>query len=157
MKLTEKQKRLINAIVEVGEKVEAARKAGYTEASAKDAPNWFNPKKPQYKPYLQEALNDRLLKLDAKKVADGNEVMQFLTTVMRGELEEEVVASEGMGEGLTRMTIVKKHVSVHDRLDAAKQIARRYGLDKVVIEQKSDDRVQIVMPPRGVPPDGAKD
>ena len=65
MKLTEKQRRLINAIVEVGEKVEAARRAGYTEASAKDAPNWFNPNKHEYKPYLKEALEKRLLEMDA--------------------------------------------------------------------------------------------
>ncbi|MDD6699177.1 MAG: terminase small subunit [Veillonellaceae bacterium] len=157
MKLTEKQRRLINAIVEVGEKVEAARRAGYTEASAKDAPNWFNPNKHQYKPYLKEALEKRLLEMDAEKVADGNEVMQFLTTVMRGELQEEVVTSEGTVDGQSRTKIVKKQVCARDRLDAAKQIARRYGLDKLVVEQKTDDRIQIIMPPRGDPDDGEAD
>lgn len=147
MKLTEKQKRFIDAFIEVGEKVEAARRAGYTEASAKDAPNWLNPKKPQYKPYLKEAIDKRLEELDAERTANGNEVMKFLTAVMRGELQEEVVTSEGTGDGRSQTKIVKKQVSAHDRLDAAKQLARRYGLDKLVVEQKLDDRIQFIEPP----------
>ena len=75
--------------------------------------------------------------------------MQFFTSVMRGEIKEEVVTTEGTGEGCSTTKIVEKQVSLHDRLDAGKQLSRRYGLDKLVIEQKSDDRVQIIMPPKG--------
>ena len=32
--------------------------------------------------------------MDAERTANSDEVMQFLTTVMRGELEEEVVTSD---------------------------------------------------------------
>lgn len=152
MNLTEKQNRFVDYYIETGNKTEAAKKAGYSEKRAAEigAENYR-------KPHIKAAIDVRLAEMDAKRMASAEEVMQFLTTVMRGELEEEVVTSEGTGDGRTKTMIVKKHVGVHDRLDAAKQIARRYGLDKLIVEQKSDDRVQIIMPPRGVPPDGAED
>ncbi len=151
MNLTEKQNRFVDYYIETGNKTEAAKKAGYSEKRAAEigAENYR-------KPHIRAAIDARMAEMDAKRMASAEEVMQFLTTVMRGELEEEVVTSEGTGDGRTKTMIVKKHVGVHDRLDAAKQIARRYGLDKLIVEQKSDDRVQIIMPPRGVPPDGAE-
>lgn len=152
MKLTEKQNRFADFYIETGNATDAAKKAGYSEKYIHT-----NATKLLQNTTVKAAIDERLKSMEEQRTASAVEVMQFLTTVMRGELEEEVVTSEGLGEGVTRTTVVKKHVGVHDRLDAAKQIARRYGLDKVVIEQKSDDRIQIVMPPRGVPPDGAKD
>lgn len=79
MKLTIKQDRLLDYVIELGDYTNAARKAGYSEGSAKDAPNWFNPSKPQYKPYLQKALNERLAKLEDERIAKPKEVMKFLT------------------------------------------------------------------------------
>lgn len=152
MNLTEKQKRFVDYFIETGNATEAAKKAGYRESTAR-----FTGSENLTKPNIKAAIDERLAEMDAKRMASAEEVMQFLTTAMRGELEEEVVTSEGTGDGRTRTMVVKKHVGVHDRLDAAKQIARRYGLDKLIVEQKSDDRVQIIMPPRGVPPDGAED
>lgn len=152
MQLTEKQKRFVDYFIETGNKTEAARKAGYSEKYIHT-----NAAKLLQNTTVKAAIDERLAKMDAERTANSDEVMQFLTTVMRGELEEEVVTSEGTGDGRTKTMIVKKHVGVHDRLDAAKQIARRYGLDKLIVEQKSDDRVQIIMPPRGVPPDGTED
>lgn len=150
--MTEKQKRFVDYFIETGNKTEAAKKAGYSEKRAAEigAENYR-------KPHIKAAIDAGLKELQDERTAGKTEVMQFLTAVMRGELEEEVVTSEGTGDGRTKTMIVKKHVGVHDRLDAAKQIARRYGLDKLIVEQKSDDRVQIIMPPRGVPPDGAED
>ncbi len=35
---------------------------------------------------VKAAIDERLAKMDAERTADSDEVMQFLTTVMRGEL-----------------------------------------------------------------------
>ena len=128
-KLTVKQKRFVEEFINVGEYVEAARRAGYTEASANDAPNWLNPKKHQFKPYLKKAIVSRLKELESKKVADAKEVMRFLTSAMRGELQEEVVVVEGTGSGFSEARTLHKQLSARDRLDAAKQLAKRYALD----------------------------
>lgn len=63
MGLTDKQKLFIDYKIELGEATKAARKAGYSEGGVQDAPNWLNPRKPQYKPYLVEAINARLEEL----------------------------------------------------------------------------------------------
>jgi len=142
VKLTEKQKRFVDYYIETGNRTEAARKAGYSDKTAR-----FTGAENLTKPNIKSAIDAKLAEMDAKRTANAGEVMQFLTTVMRGELKEEVVTTEGTGDGLSQTKIVKKQVGVHDRLDAAKQIARRYGLDKLVIEQKTDDRVQFIEPP----------
>ena len=67
-------------------------------------------------------------------IASQNEVLEFLTKTLRGELEEECVVVEGKGEGVSRATKVKKQVTPNDRLKAANMLAKRYGLDKQVIE-----------------------
>ena len=143
-KLTEKQKRFVDYYIETGNATEAAKRAGYSEKTAR-----FTGAENLTKTNIKNAIAARLAELDAQRIADAEEVMQFFTSVMRGEIKEEVVTTEGTGEGCSTTKIVEKQVSLHDRLDAGKQLSRRYGLDKLVIEQKSDDRVQIIMPPKG--------
>lgn len=143
-KLTEKQKRFVDYYIETGNATEAAKRAGYSEKTAR-----FTGAENLTKTNIKTAIAARLAELDAQRIADAEEVMQFFTSVMRGEIKEEVVTTEGTGEGCSTTKIVEKQVSLHDRLDAGKQLSRRYGLDKLVIEQKSDDRVQIIMPPKG--------
>ena len=142
MKLTEKQRRFVDYFIETGNKTEAARKAGYSSKRAAEigAENYR-------KPHIKAAIDERLAKMDVKRIAGAEEVMQFFTSVMRGEIKEEVVTTEGTGEGRSRTKIVEKQVSLRDRLDAGKQLQKRYGLDKLVIEQKTDDRIQFIEPP----------
>lgn len=125
--LTEKQKRFIDFFIELGDMVNAARKAGYSNASALDAPNWLNPKKHQYKPYLKDAISERLKELASKRTASISEVLEFMTSVMRGEVAEEIVVTEGTGDGCSEARIVPKQVSARDRLEAAKALEKRLG------------------------------
>lgn len=125
--LTEKQKRFVDYFVELGDMVNAARKAGYSNASALDAPNWLNPKKPQYKQYLKDAISERLQELANERTASLSEVLEFMTSVMRGEIAEEVVVTEGTVDGCSEARIVPKQVSARDRLEAAKALEKRLG------------------------------
>lgn len=81
MKLTEKQKRFVDYFIETGNKTEAARKAGYSEKYIHT-----NAAKLLQNTTVKAAIDERLAKMDAERTADSDEVMQFLTTVMRGEL-----------------------------------------------------------------------
>lgn len=144
IKLTIKQERFVKEVIEIGEYVKAARRAGYTEASARDAPNWLNPNKPQYKPYLKKAIAARLKELESKRVATAKEVMEFLTSTMRGEVKEEVVVSDFLGDGVSQTKIVEKHVGVRDRLKAAEGLAKRLGLTEPEDTAEETGGVQIV-------------
>lgn len=144
IKLTIRQERFVKEVIGTGEYVEAARRAGYTEASARDAPNWLNPNKPQYKPYLKKAIDARLKELESKRVATAKEVMEFLTSTMRGEVKEEVVVSDFLGDGVSQTRIVEKHVGVRDRLKAAEGLAKRLGLTEPEDTTEETGGVQIV-------------
>ncbi len=127
VKLTEKQKRFVDYFIELGDMVNAARKAGYSNASALDAPNWLNPNKPQYKAYLKDTIGKRLQELKNARTASLSEVLEFMTSTMRGELKEDVVVTEGTGEGCSEARVIQKQVSARDRLEAAKALEKRLG------------------------------
>ena len=86
MKLTPKQEAFVDAYIETGNATEAARIARYKKGSVDDAPNWLNPRKPQYKPYLDDAIKARQAEIKSERTADITEVMEYLTSVMRGKI-----------------------------------------------------------------------
>jgi len=61
-----------------------------------------------------------------ERVADAQEVLQFYSSIMRGEVDEEVL--RGVGEG--EQTIDRMEVNGANRLKAADALAKRYGLFK---------------------------
>ena len=88
--------------------------------------------KANIKAYIDEQLD----KINSDKVADATEVMEYLTSVMRGEHTEEVVVVEGYGDGCSGAKRVDKEVSAKDRIKAAELLGKRYGIfaDKVNVE-----------------------
>ena len=136
-KLTEKQERFVDYYIETaGNATEAARKSGYAKSTCEDAPSWLNPRETQFKPYLKEAIDARLAELKTKRTADATEVVEYLTSVMRGEPEDEAVVVVGLGDGVSQARKVNVKVSTRDRTKAAELLGRVYGLytDKVKLE-----------------------
>lgn len=131
MKLTEKQRRFVDYYVETGNASEAARRAGYAEKAAYRTGS-ENLRKPQVK----AAIDARLKELEDKRIAKADEVLQFLTSTLRGEVKEEHVVVEGTGEGRSDARIIKVQVSARDRLDAAKSLLKRYPMQLDAKEQK---------------------
>ena len=131
-KLTEKQKRFIDFYIQTGGNAsEAARLAGYSEktARASGAENLT-------KPNIKTAIDARLKELDDKRTADTKEILHYMTSVMRGELSEEVVSAIGTGDGCFEPKIVVKKVGIKERNKCAEMLARVNGMfkDKVEVE-----------------------
>lgn len=122
-KLTEKQRRFVNAYIKTGNAAEAARQAGYKKTTA-GAIGRENLRKPT----VRNAIEKRLKELEDAQIADTREVLIHLTSAMRGEIEEEIPVVEGCGNGVSKSRIIKKHISAHDRLRAAEMLMKRYGL-----------------------------
>ena len=122
-KLTEKQERFIDYYIELGNATEAAKKAGYSERTAYSIGN-ENLKKPEIKKQIEE----RLKELEDKRIAKAEEVLKYLTSVMRGEETEEVVVVEGIGEGMSSATTIKKQVGARERIKAAELLGKRYAM-----------------------------
>lgn len=128
-KLTEKQERFIDYYIELGNATESARKAGYSERSAKQIGNENLTK-------LDFFIKERLKKLEDERIAKADEVLKYLTAAMRGEIKEEVVVTENMGDFTSKARVVKKQLSAKERIKAAELIGKRYSLftDKIDIE-----------------------
>ena len=129
--MTPKQKRFCDEYLIDCNATQAAIRAGYSEKTAKQIAS-ENLSKPDIRAYIDE----RLAEMQSKKIADANEVMQYLTSVLRGEESEEVVVVEGCGEGYSSATTMDKAVGARERIKAAELLAKRYGLltDKIGVE-----------------------
>ena len=80
MKLTIKQKAFADYYIQLGNATEAATKAGYSEKTAAVI-GTENLTKPNVKSYIDK----RLKQIESERIADAKEVMEYLTSVMRGE------------------------------------------------------------------------
>lgn len=155
MALTEKQRRFVDYYIETGNASEAARRAGYKLENA-DATGRENLRKPTVK----AAIAERLKVLEDARIAKADEVLKFLTATLRGQVPEPHVVVEGTGEGCSKARTLETAPSVRARIEAGKQLLKRYPTEMDAKEQKlrlakleqevkataqdADDNVQIV-------------
>ncbi|MBD9876329.1 terminase small subunit [Enterococcus faecalis] len=127
MRMTEKQKRFCDFYIETGNAKEAAIRAGYSEKTAKQIGQ-----KNLTKPDLRAYIDERLAELKNERTADAQEVLEYLTAVMRGEYKEATLI--GVGEGA--QAVVDIDVGAKDRLKAAELLGKRHALftDKVDLQ-----------------------
>ena len=75
-------------------------------------------------------IDEKLKELSDKKIADQHEVLAYLTSVLRGETQSEIVVVEGQGEGVSRAKPIQKAPDEKERLKAAELLGKRMGLFK---------------------------
>lgn len=103
-KLTEKQKRFIDYYIETANATESAKRAGYSEKTAKNI-GAENLTKLNF--FIQKKLEEK----ENQRIASQDEVLQYLTKVMRGEEKDQF--------GLD--------ASLQDRTKCAELLGKRYG------------------------------
>ena len=81
---TPKQKAFADEFLKCGNQTEAAKRAGYSEKTARQA-GAESMKKPVVLEYIQK----RQKQIDDARIADITEIMQYLTSVMRGEVKDQ--------------------------------------------------------------------
>lgn len=104
---------------------QSAIKAGYSERTAYSAGNRLL-KKVEVKQYIDE----RLAEMQESSIADTNEVMQFLSSTMRGDIPDQF----GLDPAL------------NDRLKAAELLGKRYKLftDKQEISGADGEPIKVI-------------
>lgn len=135
--MTPKQKRFCDEYLIDCNAVEAAKRAGYKGQTAVNASRWLDPNSTQkYNAAMHKYIQDRLEEMQSKTIASATEVMQYLTSVLRGNETEEVIVVEGCGDGISSARTMDKAVGARDKLKAAELLAKRYGLltDKIGVE-----------------------
>lgn len=139
MKLTEKQKRFCDEYLIDLNATQAAIRAGYSKRTAYSI-GIENLKKP----VIQNYIDERLKQLEDERIAKADEVLKYLTSVMRNEVKEEVVVIEGIGDGCSEARTIKKDMSAKDRNKAAELLGKRYRLFTEKVEVDGVQQVQIV-------------
>lgn len=141
-KLTPKQQAFADYYIETGNATEAAIKAGYNKKTARQIGS-MNLTKVDIKQYIEE----RLSKIEDERIAKGEEVLQYLTKVMRGEEKDQF--------GLD--------ASLQDRTKAAELLGKRYRLftEKVEVDNPAEaekakklDNIEIILNQMKPPEEG---
>lgn len=138
MFLNAKQKRFCDEYLIDCNATRAAIRAGYSVGTAKNASMWINAAsrgKPgsKFNAEMRAYINEQLEQLHNNKIANAREVLEYLTSVLRGESKSKVVVVEGTGEGCSEARLLSKSPDEKERLKAAELIGKRYGVfsDKV--------------------------
>lgn len=121
-KLTPKQRRFCEEYLKSGNATEAAKKAGYKETSCRVIAA-ENLSKPAISAYIKRRIDEQ----EAALVADANEVLQFYSAVMRGEVKDQF--------GID--------ASLSDRLKAADSLAKR--LAAAELKPNAEDAVRVII------------
>ena len=123
MKLTIKQQRFADEYIRLGEITQAAINAGYSVKSAHATGN-ENLKKPIVKSYIDK----RMEELKKESIAEQDEVLQYLTSVMRGEVKDEALLVVGDGDFGSSVERHQKRADTMARTKAAELLGMRYAL-----------------------------
>ena len=136
--MTDKQKRFCDEYLIDCNATQAAIRAGYSEKTAYSIGD-ENLKKPELKNYIQKRMEERA----SERVATADEVIQYLTSVLRGDSEGEEIVVEGIGDGCSEARTMKKAPSEKERLKAAELLGKRYGLFKENLDVHAESVVIV--------------
>lgn len=151
--MTAKEKRFGDEFLLDMNYTQAAIRAGYSESTAKNACYWVNQeadakqvkagRKSQYKPELAAYINEQLEQMHSKLTADAQEVVEYLSRVLRGQSRSHVLHL--VGDGVQE--IIEKPPDEKERLKAAELLGKRYGLFKeaVDLEVKVSEKLADIM------------
>ena len=156
-KMTAKQQRFCDEYLIDLNATQAAIRSGYSEKTARAIGN-ENLTKPDIKEYIEK----RMAEKKAELIADQDEVMIYLSSVMRRDLKESVVVTlqnktekwvkdEDTGK-LKKQTVTEESPAVveiparlSDANKAAELLGKAYGLYTEKVEQQMDMDLNIVV------------
>lgn len=139
-KLTAKQQRFCDEYLIDLNATQAAIRAGYSKKTAKQI-GQQNLTKLDLKEYIEK----RMAEKEAALVADQDEVLKYLTSVLRGESQSTEIVVEGIGDGCSEARTITKEPSEKDRLKAAELLGKRYALFTDKVEQAVDMELNITV------------
>lgn len=94
---------------------------------------------------VKNYIADRMEEIHNEKTADAQEVIEYLTSVLRGESTAQEIVVEGTGDGCSEARTMEKSPSEKERLKAAELLGKRYAMftDKVETDVDMDLNITI--------------
>lgn len=139
-KLTAKQQRFCDEYLIDLNATQAAIRAGYSKKTAGRI-GTENVQKPVIKAYIAK----RMAEKKSQVIADQDEVLRYLTSVLRGETRSSVVVVENIGDFSSKAREMEKAPDEKERLKAAELLGKRYGIYTDRVEQQVDMELNITV------------
>lgn len=139
-KMTAKQRRFCEEYLIALNATQAAIRAGYSKKNAQNIAS-----ENLAKPIIRKYIDAKMAKKDSELIAKQDEVLRYLTSVLRGESVGTEIVVEGTGDGCSEARTMQKEPSEKDRLKAAELLGKRYGLftDKVDINADAELTITV--------------
>lgn len=136
--MTEKQKRFCDEYLIDCNATQAAIRAGYSKTRASEQAYQL-----LQKTTVQKYLSERMSEKESELIATQDEVLKYLTSVIRGKSKSSVLARDESGAE----RVIEKPPDEKERLKAAELLGKRYGLFKEAIdlEVKQSEKLADVM------------
>lgn len=129
-----KQQRFADEYIISGNATQAAIKAGYSSKYANT-----NASKLLQNTAIKSYIDERLAQLASDKIATQEEVLTYLTSVMRGETQEQTLC--GIGE--LGQEVIDIDVGAKDRIKAAELLGKRFRMWTEKVETDTTQTVVI--------------
>ena len=125
--LTLKQKQFADEYIRTGNAYQSAINVGYSEKYAKARSH-----KMLENVGINQYIDDNLEIIQKESIAEADEIMRYLTRVLRGEEKEEILVY--VGDGMQEIQTIQP--SAKDRIKAAELLGKRYRMwtDKQEVE-----------------------
>lgn len=125
--LTLKQKQFADEYIRTGNAYQSAVNAGYSEKYAKARSH-----KMLENVGINQYIDDNLEIIQKESIAEADEIMRYLTRVLRAEEKEEILVY--VGDGMQEIQTIRP--SAKDRIKAAELLGKRYRMwtDKHEVE-----------------------
>lgn len=121
--MTPRQRKFCDAYIKTGNATQSYIEAGYSKKGAGQSAEKLL-KNTEIKSYIESQLDS----ISSSKIADATEVLEYLSSVLRGESQSEVVVIEGCGDGVSEAKTMMKAPDEKERLKAGELLGKRYRL-----------------------------
>lgn len=123
--LNVKQEAFCLHYAKTGNATESYKQAGYN--SKNDNSAGANARRLLQKDKIKVRLAELAEELASEKIANIKEVQERLTSILRGEIQEEQVVVEGCGDGVSEAKIIKRQPQLKDVIKAGETLAKMQG------------------------------
>lgn len=136
--MTNKQKMFCLEYASCGNATQSAIKAGYSKKTARSIGQRLLTDVD-----IQKELERLHEEYKSQKIMDISEMQETLTALIRNEATEEVIVTEGCGDGVSEAVTKEKTASFKDKVSAIQLLARMQGV------LDSSSTVNILLPKFG--------
>lgn len=138
--MNERQKRFADEYLTDLNAEAAAIRAGYSRKYARG-----NAHKLVANSCIKAYIQQRMAEKESALIADQNEVLKYLTSVIRGQSRSSVVVIENVGDFMSEAREMEKSPDEKERLKAAELLGKAHGIFTDKVEQTVDMDLNITV------------